>query len=171
MSVSRRVHQTELTGTQPESLSAQPTSTILATVEAPVVRRLKAVMAELTTFAAKNSERKTRRYSFLLRHMSRAIIEELDDVPSEAMGEYFSQMGTVVSWIGTGDDTSLPPGVAEYLIARAGGLDQPLPDEDLKTPEGELHEAEPYSVIVGGTFTDTGRPGEVLAIESVVITE
>jgi hypothetical protein len=128
-------------------------------------------MAELTAFAAKNGDRKTRKYSFLLRHMSRAIIEELDDVPQEFMGPYFAQMGNVVAWIGTGDNSALPPGIGEFLVARAGGLDAPLPlpDEDFVTPEHLLHTDEPYDTIVGGTFTDTERPGEIMAIENVVI--
>jgi hypothetical protein len=55
-----------------------------------------------------------------MKYMARAITEELEDVPQEAIGPYFEQIGRIISWIGSGNDDDLPPGLREYLSARMG---------------------------------------------------
>jgi tetrahydromethanopterin S-methyltransferase subunit A len=64
--------------------------------------------------------------NMIMKYMSRSIAEELEDVPQEAIGPYFEQIGKIVSWIGSGDDELLPDGLREYLSARMG-TDLPAP--------------------------------------------
>jgi hypothetical protein len=55
-----------------------------------------------------------------MKYMSRSITEELEDVPQESIGPYFEQIGKIISWIGSGNDASLPDGLREFLAARMG---------------------------------------------------
>jgi hypothetical protein len=103
--------------------------------EAPTVKRLKAVMAEMQTFIAKSGNGKQRRMNLIMKHMSRAVIEELEDIPQEHIGFYFAQFGEIVSWIGTGDDSSLPDGIREFLMARMGTLPPEAYEEAEPLPE------------------------------------
>lgn len=70
--------------------------------------------------------------NLIMKYMTRSIAEELEDVPEEAIGPYFEQIGKIVSWIGTGDDATLPDGLREFLSARMGtdipGTDSVLPE-------------------------------------------
>lgn len=43
------------------------------------------------------------------------IAEGQSDKSEYAIGEYFAQLGRVIEWCGSGDDTILPPGVRQYL--------------------------------------------------------
>ena len=102
----------------------------------PVIKRLRAVLAELTTFVSRNGGGKQKRVNFVIKHIVEDVVEELEGLPQEHMSAYFAQMGQVISWIGTGDDNSLPPAIKEYLQARAGTL-----------PELELEEEAPADIV------------------------
>lgn len=58
--------------------------------------------------------------AWVLKRVAGDVIEELDEIDPNALSAYFHYMGTVISWIGTGDDDSLPDTIKEFLQARAG---------------------------------------------------
>jgi hypothetical protein len=80
-----------------------------------------------------------------MKYMARAITEELEDVPQEAIGPYFEQIGKIISWIGSGNDDDLPPGLREYLSARMGTDNPPIETDDdvggILDSTGELDES------------------------------
>jgi hypothetical protein len=85
--------------------------------------RLKAVLAELTSYATKNTDQlpaNKRRMMWVLKRVAADVVEELDEVEPAVMSAYFNYMGSVISWIGHGDDEHLPNEVKEFLQARTG---------------------------------------------------
>jgi hypothetical protein len=119
------------------SLPKTSESTTLVLADPPVIKRLRAVLAELTTFVSRNGGGKQKRVNFVIKHIVEDVVEELEGLPQEHMSAYFAQMGQVISWIGTGDDNALPPAIKEYLQARAGTLPElALEDETSENLEG-----------------------------------
>jgi hypothetical protein len=89
--------------------------------------RLRAVMAELTSYVLQHGNGKHKRMGFVLRRIANDVIEELgeDGRNEEDISVYFANMGKVISWIGTGNDDDLPESIREFLMARAGS-DEPI---------------------------------------------
>lgn len=84
--------------------------------------RLRAVLAELTSYVTSKGSGKQRRMAFVMRRIAQDVCEELEDSDPETISAYFDQMGKVVSWIGTGDDGSLPEALREVFLPRAEGI-------------------------------------------------
>jgi hypothetical protein len=132
MAMSRRVRMAQAQTDTAKELSPQSKSEsgILVLAEPVTLRRFKAVLAELTTYISTHGDGPQRRQSLIMKYMARAITEELEDVPQEAIGPYFEQIGKIISWIGSGNDDDLPPGLREYLSARMGTDNPPIETDD-----------------------------------------
>jgi len=88
----------------------------------PAVLRLRAVLAELTSFVVSKGSGKQKRMAFVMRRVANDVCEEMGDSDPETVAAYFNQMGQVVSWIGTGDNDSLPQALRELFLPRAEGI-------------------------------------------------
>jgi hypothetical protein len=88
--------------------------------------RLRAVLAELTSYVALNQGELPagkKRMMWVLKRVANDAIEEMAEVDPNIMSVYFNYMGSVISWIGHGEDDKLPDSVKEFLQARTGTED------------------------------------------------
>jgi hypothetical protein len=89
------------------------------------VARLEAVLAELTSYmSGKALPGKQKAMLRVLKHVTKDMIEELcdEEIDHDRLGAYFANMGSIIAWIGDGDDDKLPPSVREFFQARAQGI-------------------------------------------------
>lgn len=104
----------------------------------PAVLRLRAVLAELTSYVTSKGSSKQKRMAFVMRRIANDVCEELGDSDPETVGAYFDQMGSVISWIGTGNNDSLSPQLQELFAPRAEGIQRAITgselEEELVTP-------------------------------------
>lgn len=114
--------------------------------EAPVIRRFRGVMSELITLASVAApDAKLRSMSIILRGVSEQVADELGEMDPEQFALMMAQIGLIVEWVGTGDKGILTDSLrifAEKIEPSA----PVLPDEDLLTPEAELHAIEGVTV-------------------------
>jgi hypothetical protein len=96
--------------------------------------RLRAVLAELTSFVGSKGNAKQKRMSFILKRVAQDVCEEMGEANPEMVSAYFDQMGKVVSWIGTGDNDSLPDSLRELFLPRTEGIQMAI---EARTPEVE----------------------------------
>jgi hypothetical protein len=73
---------------------------------------------------------KQKRMAMVMRRIANDVCEELQDSDPETVSAYFDQMGSVISWIGTGDHASLSPQLRELFSGRIEGIQLAIgPDE------------------------------------------
>jgi hypothetical protein len=100
-------------------MSQQGQSSTLVLAEAPVARRLRIVMAQLTKYATRPAEpgedrnkvSKYSRYTWVMSSMFEELLDELAVTDSETLGGWFEQFGKIIEWCGSGDDSVLPVSV------------------------------------------------------------
>jgi hypothetical protein len=99
-------------------------------------------MGELISLASVASpDAKLRSMSIILRGVADQVADELGDMDPKQFGIMMAQIGLIVEWVGTGDKSILTDSLrifAEKIEPSAPVLS----DEDLITPESELHEIE-----------------------------
>jgi len=84
--------------------------------------RLRAVLAELTSFVVSRGTGKQKRMAFVIKRVANDMLEELADGDPENLSIYFDMMAKVVSWIGTGRDEDLPESMRTLFDARSEGI-------------------------------------------------
>lgn len=113
MSVLDRVRRIETTG---DPTSPDKSSTQLAAVEPPVVRRLRVVMNRLAAYAATGPKNKYSRYAWVMQSMVDEVLDEIAaDADPDTIASWFGQFGRIIEWCGSGDDSILPDSVRKYL--------------------------------------------------------
>lgn len=60
--------------------------------------------------------------AFVMRRIANDVCEELQDSDPETVAAYFDQMGSVISWIGTGNNDNLSPSLQELFMPRTEGI-------------------------------------------------
>jgi hypothetical protein len=119
----RQLQMEEDQSTDQGELSTQTSkSSTLELASPPAVLRLRAVLAELTSFVSAKGSGKQKRMAMVMRRIANDVCEELQDSDPETISAYFDQMGTVISWIGTGDNDSLSPQLQELFSPRIEGI-------------------------------------------------
>jgi hypothetical protein len=94
-------------------------STQLAEADPPVVRRLRIIMRQMTTFAQNGPANKYSRYAWVMQGMFDEIMDELaSDTDPALIGSWFQQFGQVIEWCGSGDDSVLPESMRGYLAEK-----------------------------------------------------
>jgi hypothetical protein len=168
MSVWNRMRQLQMEEDQSsnpgESSTQTSKSSTLESASPPAVLRLRAVLAELTSFVGSRGTGKQKRMAFVMRRIATDVCEELQESDPETISAYFDQMGQVISWIGTGDDDSLPSALKELFLPRAAGIRAITSGEN---PEDSLH----YDRETGELERlgpEPGTDGESSYIEDVV---
>lgn len=109
-----------------QSLILISKSSIRVPDEPAPVLRLRAVLAELTSFVASKGSGKQKRMAFVLRRVATDICEEMGEADADTIAAYFNQMGQVVSWIGTGDNNNLPEQLRDMFLPRAEGIQRAI---------------------------------------------
>ena len=126
MSVYSRIRRLEMeqdrSQDQGESSTQTSKSSTLVSADPPAVLRLRAVLAELTSFVVSKGSGKQKRMAFVMRRVANDVCEEMVDSDPDTVAAYFNQMGQVVSWIGTGDNEALPDALRELFLPRAEGI-------------------------------------------------
>ena len=127
MSVWGRMRQLQMAEEQEpngqDGTQTSPSSTLVSVNDTPpAVLRLRAVLAELTSFITSKGSNKQKRMAFVMRRIANDVCEELQDSDPETVAAYFDQMGSVISWIGTGNNDNLSPSLQELFMPRTEGI-------------------------------------------------
>ena len=140
MSVWNRIRQLEMEEQESpkDGTLTSPSSTQVSVNDPPAVLRLRAVLAELTSYVTSKGSSKQKRMAFVMRRIANDVCEELGDSDPETVGAYFYLMGSVISWNCTGNNDSLSPQLQELFAPRAEGIQRAITggelEEELVTP-------------------------------------
>lgn len=82
-----------------------------------IIRRLRIVMNQLTSFATRASDDKLSRYAWVLQAVFEETVDELVERGTDevTLQEWFVYFGKIVEWCGSGDEKILPPHVRRFL--------------------------------------------------------
>jgi hypothetical protein len=130
MSVFDRMKRIQDAEERGESSTQTSKSSTLELAEQPTIARLHAVLAELSGFIGSKGTAKQKRMLYVARRMADNICEELRDSDQDTLSEYFSQMGMVISWIGTGSYDGMTPVMREWIRPRAEAIAELMPDPE-----------------------------------------
>ena len=83
--------------------------------DSEVVKRLRLITTEMTTFITANKDHKYSRYAWILDAMLQEIFEEMAGATDATLAGYIEQFGRVFTWCGSGDDSVLPANIREWL--------------------------------------------------------
>ena len=118
MSVLDRIHRAEAKATESQDgVQTSPGKLLSLTPDdPPVIRRLRIVIGQLASFAAKNRDSRYSRFAWVVDSMMDEVLSEIADSGDIAtLEQWMITFGKVVEWCGSGDDASLPDSVREYL--------------------------------------------------------
>lgn len=102
-------------------------SSVLTRADSPFVRRFRGVINELTGFVRDNhKDDRLGRMAFVLSAIGDELSEELQDSDPDTMAAYWSMIGNVMEWIGTGDTEALPDFLQAFARKISG---EPEPEE------------------------------------------
>jgi hypothetical protein len=131
------------------SQSPESESSTLAPAD-PVIKRLRALTTEIGSFVLANGSSQQKRMQRVLTIIIDESMEELMSLETQQLGLWLVNMARVVEWCGTGNLGILPPELIPFacqvegisLEELAARINAVQPDEDMTTPEAELHPAE-----------------------------
>jgi hypothetical protein len=99
-------------------------------------------MSELITLASVSApDAKLRSMSIILRGVSEQVADELGEMDPDQFAIMMAQIGLIVEWVGTGDKGILTDSL-KVFAEKIEPSSPVVPDEDLITPEAELHAIE-----------------------------
>ncbi|MFZ0227399.1 MAG: hypothetical protein WAL41_10740 [Mycobacterium sp.] len=120
----------------------------MAKNEPPAIRRLHAVLAELSSVLTNHGSAKQKSISLVVRRVVNDMCEELSELPPDHMELYFTQMADVVRWIGTGRLDDMSEAMQQWIGDRAEGVKLAIEGE--KPEELSLFEVEEVVATTSG---------------------
>lgn len=144
MSVLDRMHRQTVTE---QSRPKTSESTALVAVD-PVVARVQTVIRAIMKRAQDNG--KLGRVAFVLNGIIDELVEELNDLPSEMLPEYFSYMGSLIIWMGSGDGRYLTPELRIFVTDVLGIAVSDPPDNTTNEADEETDSARSVLALSAG---------------------
>jgi hypothetical protein len=138
VSVFHRMQKIQEEEEQEGSSTQLSKSQTLVLADKPTVARLRAVLAELSGFVGTKGTAKQKRMMLVVRRMANDICEELQDADQKTLSQYFSQMGQVIAWIGTGSYDGMNDLMREWIKPRAEAIAEAYPTGEADDPLSEI---------------------------------
>lgn len=134
MGILEKAHRAQQAAVSPDNSE----SSTLAVVS-PVIKRLRAVLGELSDFVGNNGDERQRRMSRLLRVVIDEAMEEMGETDTRVLAGWMHYMACVIEWTATGDYSVLPDDLIPFAASAEGiPVPEPEPQNDDEIVDAEI---------------------------------